>query len=114
MTNITDIAFLNYLASKGVAPDEYGGFDGATKLGFIQAFEKQKMACNFYIEQIERAGGNISGNCSCGQPVGSHLHETPAPTQPGIISSCEFHCVIYIAYLHTCILLAFDEFHLMR
>jgi len=42
MTNITDIAFLNFLASKGVAPDEYGGFDGATKLGFIQAFEKHQ------------------------------------------------------------------------
>lgn len=42
MTNITDIAFLDFLASKGVAPDEYGGFDGATKLGFIQAFEKHQ------------------------------------------------------------------------
>ena len=42
MTNITDIAFLDFLASKGVAPDEYGGFDGPTKLGFIQAFEKHQ------------------------------------------------------------------------
>jgi len=42
MTNITDIAFLDFLASKGVAPDDYGGFDGATKLGFIQAFEKHQ------------------------------------------------------------------------
>ena len=42
MTNITDLAFLDFLASKGVAPDEYGGFDGATKLGFIQAFEKHQ------------------------------------------------------------------------
>ncbi len=42
MTNITDIAFLDFLASKGVAPEEYGGFDGATKLGFIQAFEKHQ------------------------------------------------------------------------
>ena len=42
MTNITDTAFLNFLASKGVAPDEYGGFDGPTKLGLIQVFEKQQ------------------------------------------------------------------------
>jgi hypothetical protein len=42
-----------------------------------------KMACNLYIEQIERAGGNLLGNCSCGQPVGSHLHEIPPPATQG-------------------------------
>jgi hypothetical protein len=41
------------------------------------------MACNLYIEQIERAGGNLLGNCSCGQPVGFHLHEIPPPTARG-------------------------------
>ena len=42
-----------------------------------------KIACNLYIEQIERAGGNLLGKCSCGQPVGSHLHEIPPAPAPG-------------------------------
>lgn len=42
MTNISDTAFLAFLASKGVAPEEYGGFDGPSKLGLIQVFEKQR------------------------------------------------------------------------
>ena len=52
------------------------------------------MVCNLYIEQIERAGGNLLGTCSCGQPVGNHIHEPKAPA-PGIyrvfLRTCTFH-----------------------
>eukprot|EP01035_Chromulina_nebulosa_P033099 gene33099-44300_t len=34
-------------------------------------------ACNLYIEQLEKVGVNLLGNCVCGQPVGQHLHEPP-------------------------------------
>mmetsp|Transcript_19510 Transcript_19510/g.26793 ORF Transcript_19510/g.26793 Transcript_19510/m.26793 type:complete len:250 (+) Transcript_19510:50-799(+) len=42
MTNITtDTAFLQFLTANGVA-GEYGGYDGATKLGWRNAFQQQQ------------------------------------------------------------------------
>ena len=71
-----------------------------------------KMACNLYIEQIERAGGNLLGNCSCGQPVGSHLHEIPPAPTPGY--PVNFIELFSLNILYNCILFAYDEFNLMR
>jgi hypothetical protein len=69
------------------------------------------MACNLYIKQIERAGGNLLGNCSCGQP---HLHEIPPQCHHHqlqvVIPSCELNCT---HFLHVCILFAFDEIILL-
>ena len=48
------------------------------------------MACNLYIEQIERASGYLLGNCSCGQPVGSHLHEAQLLLQVIITFLCAY------------------------
>ena len=68
-----------------------------------------RMACNLYIEQIERAGGNLLGNCSCGHPVGSHHHEIPTPGHP-----VNFIELFSSNILYNCILFAYDEFNLMR
>ena len=67
----------------------------------------KKMVCNLYIEQIERAGGNLLGTCSCGCLVGDHLHEPQQVPRLGILlvkflffSISELHYDnVYIIYI---------------